>query len=100
MHPDDGAVSLSDILTLQHKELTRFHAAFAALLAGGYDFVEPMQNVFAGLERAWELLSYAFEAAISSSCSIPSTRPHEAAPESIRLFPNIFSPRESTKQSK
>lgn len=63
MPPEDEAVTLTEILALQRKELTRFHSAFAAVLAGGYDFVEPMQNVLTGLERAWELLSYAFEAA-------------------------------------
>lgn len=56
-------VMLEEILAAQCRELTKLHTAFATVMAGGYNFEDSMGHVVIGLEKVWELLSYAFEAA-------------------------------------
>lgn len=54
---------LGDILQVQSKELNRLHSGFSFAIASGFDYEKPMEKVLAELEKAWELISYAFESA-------------------------------------
>lgn len=56
-------VQLSTMLEAQQAKLAKVHFAFSTVMASGYNFIQPMQNVMVELHKVWELLGYIFDLA-------------------------------------